>query len=295
MENQYEIVKSDGGMFSNDQLLAMAEAAEKRINAVIKIKQVALKVTNPRDWVNQDGNPYLMVSGAEKVANLFDISWRFLQPEPAYEQDENGHFTYTYQAEFMMGGRSIQVEGSRSSKDGFFKKYSWDKGEKKEIDVKDRDNKRDVKMAALTNLLGNGITRLLGIRNLTWEDLKAYAGIDPAAVKGFEHKKHGQPAAKPEVRQPERKSTPPPASAPAPAPKELQDKVLSGLGSLVELRGQLPEEVLQELSSFTDKEGKERHVSDVAKLFKNDKYTQAVYGKIKKELTDAAKGPADAA
>jgi hypothetical protein len=197
MENELTV-------FQDDQLLQMAEAAERRINAVIKIKQVALKVTNNRDWVNQDGNPYLMVSGSEKVANLFNISWRFLQPEPVCEEDESGHFTYTYQAEFSMGGRSIQVEGSRSSRDGFFKKYNWIKGSREEIDVKDRDNKRDVKMAALTNLLGNGITRLLGIRNLTWEDLEAFAGIDRKTVKGFEYKK--EPQGKPTVAPPQSKS-----------------------------------------------------------------------------------------
>ena len=43
-------------------------------------------------------------------------------------------------------------------------------------------------MAALTNLLGNGITRLLGIRNLTWEDLEKYAGIKKDEVSKVEYK-----------------------------------------------------------------------------------------------------------
>jgi hypothetical protein len=219
MENELTV-------FQDDQLLMMAEAAERRINAVIKIKQVALKVTNNRDWVNQDGNPYLMVSGSEKVANLFNISWRFLQPEPVCEEDENGHFTYTYQAEFSMGGRSIQVEGSRSSRDGFFKKYNWVKGEKEEIDVRDRDNKRDVKMAALTNLLGNGITRLLGIRNLTWEDLESFAGIKRETVKGFEYKK--QPQGKPTVAAPQSKSKP------KEAPPQEQEQPTNGTRKITE-------------------------------------------------------------
>jgi len=80
--------------------------------------------------------------------------------------------------------------GSRSSKDGFFRQYDYPKGgQKTEKPVYDRDNKRDVKMAALTNLLGNGITRLLGIRNLTYADLEKYAEIKRDQLGKVEYKK----------------------------------------------------------------------------------------------------------
>lgn len=247
MENEITV-------FQDDQLLQMAEAAERRIDAVIKIKQVALKVTNDRDWVNQDGNPYLMVSGGEKIANLFNISWRFLQPEPLCEEDENGHFTYTYQAEFSMGGRSIQLEGSRSSKDGFFKQYSWDKGVKSEKDVRDRDNKRDVKMAALTNLLGNGITRLLGIRNLTWEDLEKFAGIDRTKVKGFEYKKEGQ--GKPTVATPQSKSAPKQEAPPQTegGPRIISDAQRKRFYAIAKQNGKTDEEIKSQVYVVTGQE-----------------------------------------
>lgn len=197
MENQavYEVEKRVSPL-GDDALLRIAETAEKRIDAVIKIKQVALKVTNERDWVNQDGNPYLMASGSEKIGNLFDISWSFLEPEPQRIQHDNGHYTYTYRARFSLGGRDIDAEGSRSSKDGFFRQYA----NGKEKAIEDRDNERDVKMAAYTNLLGNGITRILGIRNLTWEDLKKFANIDRDKVKGFEYKK--KDGGKPPITEP---------------------------------------------------------------------------------------------
>lgn len=190
MEQQtvYEVERRESPL-SDDTLIQVAAMAEKRIEAVIKIKQMALKVTNAGDWVDQDGRPYLMASGAEKIGNLFNISWRFLEPEPDCEVDPDGHYTYTYKGEFNMGGRSIQVDGSRSSKDGFFKQYNWKGDVKTEKEVGDRDNKRDVKMAALTNLLGNGITRILGIRNLTYEDLDAFAGIQKGTVKGVKYDK----------------------------------------------------------------------------------------------------------
>ena len=199
-------------IFNDDSIVAIAKQAEARIDAVIKIKQIALKLTNAQDWCDQDGKPYLEGSGSEKVANAFNVSWSFLDPEPQYKEDDDGHYTYTYRGKFELGigGRSIEVEGSRSSKDKFFNQYIY-KGnqDREEKDVRDRDNKRDVKMAAMTNLLGNGITRLLGIRNLTYEDLEAFAGIKQSDVKGVKYRKpemkEPQAKAKPETEKPEEK------------------------------------------------------------------------------------------
>jgi hypothetical protein len=207
---------------ADDGLLQMAERAEARVNAVNKIKQIALKVTNARDWTNQQGNPYLQVSGSEKIANLFNISW--LIDEPTFEEEADGHFTYTYMGTFKVQGRSIQVTGSRSSKDPFFKKYEYvkeagkpDKKVEKPISAIDR---RDVKMAAMTNLLGNGITRLLGIRNLTWEDLEAYANIEMEQVGKIDYKKNGD---KKPIAEPQKKTDIKDPDAPA---TELQLKAI---------------------------------------------------------------------
>jgi len=198
-------VMVDGG----DDVIQIAEQAEARVAAVIKIKRAALMVTNGDDWVDQNGKPYLMVSGAEKVANLFNISWRFLSPEPIKSVDSDGiNFTYTYCAEFLLGKRFIQVEGSRSSKDKFFTQYDYGekdangKSERTEKSIADRDNERDVKMAALTNLFGNGITRILGIRNLSYADLKEFAGITPDMIGKVEYKNKGN---KPPIAQPQEK------------------------------------------------------------------------------------------
>lgn len=153
---------------ADDQLLAIAEAAERRVEAVTKIKRLALRVTNARDWTDQGGHPYLQVSGAEKVARLFGISWRI--DEPVREEDEDGHFSYTVKGYFTLGTAEIEVIGSRSSRDPFFARAKGKDIPPSEID------RNDVKKAAVTNCIGNGVTRLLGIRQLTWEDL-AEAGL----------------------------------------------------------------------------------------------------------------------
>ena len=179
---------------ADDSLLRVAEMAEKRIEAVIKIKQMALKVTNSGDWIDQSGRPYLYVSGSEKIANLFNVSWQIDEPEVETEPD--GHFTYTFRGTFRIPGRSITAEGSRSSKDPFFKKYDWVDGKKIEKPISAID-RRDVRMAAMTNLFGNGITRILGIRNLSYEDLAEYAGITKEMIEKVDYSKKGSEGKKP--------------------------------------------------------------------------------------------------
>ena len=169
---------------ADDSLLAVAAQAEKRIEAVNKIKKLALRVTNPLDWCDQQGKPYLQVSGSEKVARLFGISWRI--DEPVFEPSEEGHFSYTYKGYFTLGGATIEAIGTRSSKDGFFKRYGKDAdGKRVELPASEID-KGDVKKGSYTNCIGNGITRLLGIRNLTYEDLKA-ANIDTSKLSKVEY------------------------------------------------------------------------------------------------------------
>lgn len=190
---------------ADDQLLAVAAAAEKRIDAVRKIKTLALKVTNASDWNDQGGKPYLGVSGAEKVARLFGISWRL--DEPVRENHDDGHFDYSFKGYFVMGTAEIEVIGTRSSKDPFFG------GSKNQPIPPAEIDRNDVKKGAMTNCLGNGISRLLGIRNLTWEELAEaglkrenvgkvhYGSSDPnAAMKLPNYGRHkGQPIDDPEI------------------------------------------------------------------------------------------------
>ena len=203
MNNDVVIVDDHVPAFADDTLLAIAKMAEARIDAVIKIKQLALKVTNASDWTDQQDKPYVQASGSEKIANLFNISVSFLTPEPLYEQDTDGHYTFTFKGRFSMGGRSIEVEGSRSSRDPFFKQNTYENDVKREKTIEERDNKRDVRMAAYTNLMGNGITRLLGIRNLTWEDLEKFAGIKKDDVSKVKYKNKN--ADKAPVTEPQKK------------------------------------------------------------------------------------------
>ena len=171
---------ADVPVLADDHIIAIAETAERRVEAMSRIKRAALKVTNANDWTNQGGKPYLQVSGSEKIARLFGISWRI--DEPVLYDEGEGHYSYTYKGYFRLGGAEIEAIGSRSSKDPFFSKRSGSNVPPSEID------RNNVKKAAYTNLLGNGITRLLGIRNMTWEDLSG-TGIESSNLSKVEYDK----------------------------------------------------------------------------------------------------------
>ena len=200
-EKELAITPSESPLLgiAEDSIIILANKAKARIEAMNRIKRMALKLTNPHDWVDFQGKPYLQGSGAEKVARVFGISWRI--SEPTLENLEGGHFCYTYKGEFSLGGPGIEAIGTRSSKDGFFKKYEWQGTEnnRKRIELPASEIDRcDVKKAAYTNLVDNGVTRLLGLRNLNYEDLKEYAGITKDQIISVQYKKGGSlPTEKP--------------------------------------------------------------------------------------------------
>jgi len=253
MVKDLEILKSEEELpaIVSDDLIHMAEYAEKRVEAIKRIKRAALAVTSIHDWVDQNGKPYLQVSGAEKVARLFGISWRIDEPEKTISED--GHYSYTYKGYFSLGSTTIESIGSRGSKDGFFSKSHGKDIPPSEI------NENYVRKSAYTNLLGNGITRLLGLRNLTWEDLKG-SGIEAGRVSKVSYKKKEM---KKEI-------------------KDLRDKIGS---MLLEMSGndkKMASELLEGYTFFIAKDGeKVRGKKSLSEL--TEKSMPVTYGKIKEE------------
>lgn len=174
--------QSGGLLDSNtDNILYLAEKAEQYITAMNKIMDAALKITSEMDWCLIGGNPYLQESGATKVARLFGISIQLIG-HPVVEVDPQGYKTYTYKARFMLKDQFIECEGSRSMKDDFFAKTRDGLKKPDEID------ERDVKMAAYTNCLNNGIKRLIpNLRNIDVATLER-AGLDVSKIRGYTFK-----------------------------------------------------------------------------------------------------------
>lgn len=164
-----------------DNILSVAERADKMVCALNKIMSAALKITTPRDWVLIGGTPYLQEAGATKVARLFGISTKICEGFPKVTRGEDGYPVYKYRMRFSMGKQSIEAEGMRSAGDEFFA----GKDKSKSIDQIPID---DVERAAYTNCMNNGIKRIIpGLRNLDISDLEA-AGINPQSLKGYTFK-----------------------------------------------------------------------------------------------------------
>lgn len=168
-----------------DLSLIVAEA-EKRVAILKQVLGVAISRTNHSDWVDQQGKPYLTCPGAEKIAPLFQIVMTnlMLPQRTNHEDDKGSYYIYTCTATFTWRGGSIQALGTCSSRDKFF---AWDK-EKQEYKILSDIDETNIKKASYSNMYGNGITRLLGIRNLQWEDLKAF-GIDKEKVQSIKYQK----------------------------------------------------------------------------------------------------------
>ena len=163
-----------------DNIIYLAERADKYIAAMNKIMTAALKITNELDWCLIGGTPYLQESGATKVARLFGISIQVIG-NPSIEVDRDGYKTYTYRARFMLRDQYVECEGSRSASEDFFA----GKGKTKKPDEIDD---RDVKMAAYTNCVNNGIKRLIpNLRNIDVATLEA-AGLNTKEIRGYTFK-----------------------------------------------------------------------------------------------------------
>ena len=133
-----------------------------------KVMAVAIKATSPTDWIDQNGKPYLQGSGAEKVARRFGVKIYETAVEREELEDEKGkYYLYTVSGKAAMSERDvIEAIGTCSSRDSFFSHGG--KLSSADVDI------GNVKKSAYTNFMGNAITRLLGIRNLSWDELAKY-------------------------------------------------------------------------------------------------------------------------
>jgi len=160
--------------FSVDALLDMAEKAPKIAAAMRKIQLASIAATNPQDWVDQSGKPYLQSSGSEKTAALWGISWQIMKQEKTTKADSYIWSTFLRIMAPRMG-RTIEILGTRSSNDPFFGKSGGNIVPVEQID------EAAVRKSSYTNALARGVQIILGLRNLTWEELNAN-GINKKGV-----------------------------------------------------------------------------------------------------------------
>jgi len=182
MESQEVELVSMNNQGLSDTTDDIIASADKRQAQMERIVTLSIKRTNVNDWVDQNGKPYLTCSGAEKIARLFGVSWKVLKSEKVISADEKGQFYYfEFTGEFTLGRDRVETIGTCSSKDQFFAKHKVKNQETGEMESTLKPlsevDETNIRKAAYSNMVSNGITRLLGIRNLTWDQVKA-GGID---------------------------------------------------------------------------------------------------------------------
>ena len=235
--------------------------AQRRVEIVGKMMNTALKITTHRDWVNQNGNPYLVHSGAEKVARLFGISLSNIKTEKMWAEDTKGrYYIYKTTGTSSLPGKfdSIEALGTCSQRDAFFGRVSGALRDNSEID------ETNIMKASYSNFVVNAITHLLGLRNITWEQLKE-AEIDEKSVQEI---KYGKDTKKAEMRL---------SKEALETRKKLWDMCLE-MAAGEEKAAAL---TLEKYSSF-EKEGKTFKVTDIKGL-KSEGWIKATYGRVKEE------------
>lgn len=261
-ENNYNATGDTNiSILSNDTLIQLSQMAEERVRAMNTIKIHALKATNKNDWVNEGGKPYLQESGSCKIARVFGVSYRIGSPTKQLFPD--GHYEFIYTGEFSLGGADISATGSRSSKGDFFV------GKKDPKPVSEIDE-GDVRKAAYTNCIGRGVKELLGLGNLTWEEIET-SGIKKADCAGFEFDKSKQEM-----------------SGEA---KDQRKEIGRMLLEMADNDKDTAKKLLTEFTAFIGKDGKE--IAGKTKLEDlSEKAIPVTYGKIKKAYEDWS-GPKD--
>ena len=253
-----------------DSDVALMESAEKRIKMLERFKTMALKITKPHDWVMNSTpsgpRPYLQATGAEPVARLFGVTWKIDRVERKDDVAPDGTSYYVFEVygshTISKTGETIDTYGARSSLDRFYQ------GQEKEA-TKDSPAKyidwRDVKQAAISNFEVNGITRLLGLRNVTAEMLQE-AGVDLSQVPGVSYS--GKKGGKKED-----------------APEDTRPKLLALVNQVVGEDDEKRADFLEVITSFANKEGKEiPGVRSFQKL--NLDRSRVSLGKLRKAIAD---------
>ena len=128
---------------------------------------LAIRLTNEGDWVKQGTKYFLQASGAEKLCNPFGVIWERPIVVKHERQDADGPF-YEYEVEGIIKSGALRrwgwFTGNCNSRDQFFvKRPGW----------MPANGEGDIRKSAFSNWLGQGVTRLLGIRNPTPEMLAA--------------------------------------------------------------------------------------------------------------------------
>ena len=124
---------TSGGQGNAVDLVNFANQLEVMEKAYTKIKEAAIKRTNENDWCSLGGKPYCQGTGWEKQARFFNVTWKIIETTTTHDAD--GHYTITMKGLFCWAVTNAEIEiiGTKSTKNKFYKRYETVDKEKVEL------------------------------------------------------------------------------------------------------------------------------------------------------------------
>ena len=177
-----------------DALDRAVQTTAKMVETYKAIRGICLRLTNESDWSYQGDGLYLAETGAQKLGIAWGVD---MTPEKIEREDfddaSGRYYVYTvFGTAFSRRlGRLVREIGTCSSRDDFFGKVTLraeDGTYSKEWKALDKVDVTDVKKKAMTNFMGRSIKRLLGLGNVTEEEL-VMAKLDPKKIEKVDYKK----------------------------------------------------------------------------------------------------------
>lgn len=239
--------------------------AEESVELYNRISSVSLKMTKEGDWVLQDGSPYLMESGAQKIANLWGIDISGKKVTEEWQEDEKGKYFIIIVSGVAYSkklNRYIEEEGTCSQRDKFFGKVGTELKKLEDVD------KTLIRKKAHTNLNNRLIKKMAGIAGVTVEDLKE-AGLDISKITSFEYKKGTKKS----------------SAQLTDRAKEKRTELWSWLGEITAGNEQEARAMLKKFSAFKGNDGSDKYVEDIDKLV-SEKWIHGIHKKVKAEYDD---------
>ena len=267
-------------LINNTNINQMIENVKCVAKLVESCRRAALVITTNEDWTNQYGKPYLGASGCQRLRAFFNVYVKdvkkkeYLDKEGFPVCDFEGIIGAIIKKSTLgllkPGEEDVELFhpegyffGGRTGKDEFFRKRKdgWLSAE--EVD------KSQLRGTAYSNFEANGISRLLGFRNLIWQELAQY-GIQQSKVATFDYK--GKPKASASVQKETQKPVQSVQGEVKPPQTAVQDEAIKLYFKMWEIaRSQKPEISREDLSKIHlkitgDKSTKNKSVEEYTKI-----------------------------
>lgn len=146
----------------------LLEILNKRNHLLERVLDYAISATHPEQWFDLGGKPWPGGPACESMARRCGVSVTSVRTTKRPSSDDKGEF-YLYLCEGVVslpsGFDSIEALGTCSSRDTFLGTETNAGRELSEVD------EGSILKAAYTNMIVNGVTRLLGVRSLSWDRL----------------------------------------------------------------------------------------------------------------------------